>query len=390
MSAPVTSTSVETWKTDGDTSILHEGGRHHGLPPLDETAPPLSHFETWRPVVFYFPLFLQWAWLGLRYRGLTLPTVANPLFPVGGLIGESKAQILDTIQDPEARSLVAPYIVLPMPEGEDRTVLLNQALDRMNEEGLAFPVVAKPDIGCRGAGVRLTRSVEDLDAYLERFPRGDSVVLQELVPYEAEAGVFYIRRPSEPKGRIFSFTLKYFPYVTGDGSSTLRQLIEADPRAGRLAHLYLPRHSDHLDTVLPEGRTYRLAFAGSHSRGTIFKNGNAHITPEMTEVFDRVSKAIPEFYFGRFDVRFRSLDDLQRGEHFRIIEINGAGAEATHIWDSRTTLGEAYRDLAEQYRELYRIGFENRRRGFKPMPVLKLIARYWHEEQVTRHYPPTE
>ncbi len=375
---------------NGDTSGYHQGGMHFGLPPLEADGLALSRHEMTRPVVFYFPLFAYWIWLGLRYRGLTLPTIANPLFPVGGLIGESKAAVLDTIEDPAARDFISPYATLFTDPDTDADSLWRAALELVTRRNLGWPVVAKPDIGSRGAGVRLAKTPEDLRTYLAGFPRGQSVVLQAFIPYEAEAGVFYVRMPTEKTGRVFSLTLKYFPYVIGDGVSTLRTLIERDPRAGQITKVYLPRHAAKLDTVLPKGTPYRLAFAGSHSRGTIFKDGSAHITPEMTAAFEKVAKAIPEFYFGRFDVRFPTLTDLQQGKNFKIIEVNGAGAEATHIWDSRLSLWTAYKTLAEQYRLLYRIGCQNRRRGFRPMSVLAVTRAYLNELKVSARYPQTE
>ena len=83
----------------------------------------------------------------------------------------------------------------------------------------------------------------------------------------------------------------------------VRELIDRDPRAGKIARVYLPRHAERLDTVLDADEVFRLNFTGSHSRGTIFRNGDSYITPEMTAAMDRVADAIPEFYFGRFDVR---------------------------------------------------------------------------------------
>jgi carbamoylphosphate synthase large subunit len=105
------------------------------------------------------------------------------------------------------------------------------ALTAMACAGLSLPVVAKPDLGCRGVGVKLVRTAEDLQAYLDSFPRGAAYLLQRLVPHEGEAGVFYVRRPGQTRGRIVSITLKYFPHVIGDGKRTLRELILADPRA---------------------------------------------------------------------------------------------------------------------------------------------------------------
>ncbi len=210
------------------------------------------------------------------------------------------------------------------------------ALATLRQAGIDLPVVAKPDLGCRGAGVKLVRSAHDLSAYLRAFPRGATLLLQRLVPFEGEAGIFYCRRPGQAKGRVVSITLKYFPYVTGDGRRTLRELILADPRAGKLSHLYLRRHTARLDQVPAAGESIRLAFAGSHSRGAIFRNGTHLVTPEMEARFDEIAQRLPEFHFGRFDVRFERFADVQQGRGFTIVEVNGAGAESTHIWDRRT------------------------------------------------------
>ena len=49
-------------------------------------------------------------------------------------------------------------------------------------------------------------------------------------PGPFEAGVFYYRMPDEPKGRILSITDKHFPFLVGDGASTVEDLIWAEPR----------------------------------------------------------------------------------------------------------------------------------------------------------------
>lgn len=87
---------------------------------------------------------------------------------------------------------------------------------------------------------------------------------------------------------------------------------------------YFARHKVTLDNILTEGEIFRIAFAGSHTWGTIFKNGGHLTTPEMTSLFDKTSKSIPKFYFGRYDVKFKSFSDLEDGKNIKIIEINGA------------------------------------------------------------------
>jgi hypothetical protein len=368
-----------------DAAQLEIRTPHKGMPPLDMSGRQISYFEFWPQRYFYAPMFLYWLWLTVRHGGFTLPTISNPLFPMGGWIGESKATVFEHA-GAYARKFIAAWATV------DRTPNLTAriALEAAHREGLTLPFVAKPDMGCRGAGVRRVRSEAELAAYIEAFPAGERIVLQALVDHEAEAGIFYIRKPSEARGRIISVTLKYFPYVYGDGKATLAELIAHDPRAGHLQHIYLPRHKDRLDWIVPAGQPFRIVFAGSHSRGTIFRNGNHLVTEAMTDAFDRIAKDIKEFYFGRFDVRFASIEDLQAGRNFTIVEVNGAGAEATHIWDRNTTLTGAYRTLMLQYKALWETGAENARRGYKPARLMDFIRAYRHETKLWAQYPQTE
>ena len=52
------------------------------------------------------PLALQWLWLAARYRGLTLPSAANPCITAGGLVGEGKLEYFRAM-GPLARAATA-------------------------------------------------------------------------------------------------------------------------------------------------------------------------------------------------------------------------------------------------------------------------------------------
>ncbi|QXQ07748.1 hypothetical protein KX816_07015 [Sphingosinicellaceae bacterium] len=359
---------------------------HRGMPPL-APAPVLSFFEFWPAWLFYLPVWLWIGWLSLRHRGIRLPLVANPLFPAGGLFGEVKSDILDQLGG-DAQRWVARYVTVARGTGPAASVA-DAAIASARAAGLDFPLVAKPELGCRGAGVRPVKDLAELTVYAAGFPHGEAFLLQTLVDVEGEAGVFYVREPGQPRGEIISLTLKYFPYVTGDGKRTLEQLIRDDPRAGRLSHLYLGRHARRLTEIFAAGEPFRLAFAGSHSRGAIFRDGTPMITEAMRARFDAIAAQVPEFWFGRFDVRFADFSALQRGEDFTIVECNGAGSESTHIWDSRTTLRAAYSALFRQYALLWRIGAANRARGFRPEAWSVFLARRRRELDATPAYPAT-
>jgi hypothetical protein len=373
------------------TEVIAPGQPHAGMPPLKTDGRALSFFEFWPMWAFYPPIMLYAAWLMLRFRGVLLPTSANPSFPGGGFVGESKASIL-ALAVKHVPQWVAPFVALERASLEQisQEQQCESALSLLEQSSLGLPVVAKPDLGCRGVGVKLIRNKAQLQAYIASFPQGATYLLQKLVPHEGEAGIFYCRRPGQSQGRIISITLKYFPHVVGDGKSSLRELIHADSRAGKLSHLYLKRHTARLDEVPVRGEAIRLAFAGSHSRGAIFRNGTHLVTPEMEARFDAIAKAIPEFHFGRFDVRFESFAQMQRGEGFTILEANGAGAESTHIWDRDTTLWQAWRDLMRQYRWLFEIGASNRARGFATMRWAEFRRAWKLEKTLTAQYPSTD
>ena len=362
---------------------------HAGMPALDESAGKISWFEFAPAHLFYTPIALYCGWLSARYMGPTLLTNCNPSLPYSGLVGESKQTVLNVLQG-EARKWVSPYVRCMRWGGEGGlSRSKSDATEAILEAGISLPLVAKPDIGMRGAGVQLVKTEDELHAYIKSFPSGANFMLQALIDEEGEAGVFYVRYPGETEGKIISLTLKYFPRVFGDGKQTLKELIMADTRAGQLPHLYMERHKDRLHEIIPEGEGIRLAFAGNHCRGTIFRNGNDQITDQMARAFDSIASSMDDFHVGRFDVRFGDFEAFQRGEGFKIIEINGAGGEATHIWDSRTTLGQAYATLMRQFKHLYAIGAANRRLGHKPTTLRELVKVWWHEKSLTKNYPNT-
>lgn len=355
------------------------------LPPLENEGPPLSPFELMPAWRFYLPVFAHIAALNIRYGFLAL-TAANPAIPTGGLVGESKSEILDLVSG-AARQVLAPYITVTRADGPPPLDTIAGELERAR---LSFPLVAKPDMSCRGAGIRRVRSERDVAAYWNSFPAGAKFLLQALVPHEPEAGVFYLRDPETDEPQIFSLTLKYTPKVIGNGRDTLRTLIENDPRARAAKDIYLAKPDTDFARVPEADETVPIAFAGNHCRGAVFRDGREFVTPAMLAAFDQIARSMPDFHFGRFDVRFESLAALKAGEGFTVIEINGVGSEAIHVWDNRYTLRAARDDLRDQFTLAYRYGATMRKRGHKGTGLLPLLKAWRQEQRLTAQYPVSE
>ncbi|SMH33306.1 VTT domain-containing protein [Azospirillum agricola] len=353
-----------------------------GMPVVPAGARTIGLAERIPPLLFYIPLVIQWFALGIRHRSLSLPTAANPSIEAGGLLGESKIQCIDLI-GPQARRWVAKSVALV-----NRPDLSTAELERVAESAdLAFPLVAKPDIGWRGIGVRLVRDSADLAAYLAGFPADCRVILQDYVPYAGEAGIFYVRLPGEQSGRIFSMTFRYFPHVVGDGRSSLRALIARDPRAAWKADLHHEALAGRLDEVPAEGDVVRLSLVGSSRVGGLYKDARAHVTATLVARFDEIADSMPNFHFGRFDVRFASVERLELGEDIQIIEVNGAGAEAIHMWDPDFRLTDAYAALFHQQALMFEVAAANRARGFAPLTALELVRFQRRQQALLPLYP---
>jgi membrane protein DedA with SNARE-associated domain len=321
-------------------------------------------WEFWPSWVLYTPVAVHVARLALKHGGVSTLTAANPAIAEGGFVGESKSAIL--AQLPACWTLRADLI---QPGGTEARL---EDLRHLVELGhYELPIVLKPDVGQRGAGVRLVRSLDDARVYFREQPR--SVLVQQFHAGPFEAGIFYYRRPGEGSGHIFSVTDKRFPAVTGDGRSTVENLIWGHPRYRLQASVFLERHAAQLQRVLADGECMPLALAGNHCQGTMFLDGGHLITPALERRIDDIARSMAGFHIGRFDVRYASVDAFKRGEDLAIVELNGVTSESTNIYDPSFSLIEAWRVLFQQWTLTFEIGAANRERGHVPAAARRLL-----------------
>ena len=81
---------------------------------------------------------------------------------------------------------------------------------------------------------------------------------------------------------------------------------------------------------------------------------------------------------------------MRKGEGFHIIEVNGASSEATHIWDRKFTLWQAWKVILKQFGHLWKVGHQNYKRGFKPIAGPMLLWHLYKEKKTTGQYPQSE
>jgi pimeloyl-ACP methyl ester carboxylesterase/membrane protein DedA with SNARE-associated domain len=325
----------------------------------------VTHWEFWPPWIFYIPLGFYFTYLIVRYRSFTVFTAANPAIPAGGVIGESKAAILQGLSG--ARKNIARFALLETASVSER---MQNLTDFMRREKLKFPIVLKPDVGERGNGVAIVKSENEAFEYFSRNLH--AIILQEFIP-GLEFGVFYFRYPESVTGNIFAITDKRFTALTGDGKSTLEELVLSDSRALMMARFHLHKFAVRLGEVIPAGEKFPLVELGTHCKGALFLDGKQFSTPELERAIDKISLKYDGFYFGRYDLRVPSIEDFKNGKNLKIVELNGVTSEATSIYDPRNSLWSAYQVLARQWRIAFEIGAQNRFRGYPTTTVVTLL-----------------
>jgi membrane protein DedA with SNARE-associated domain len=343
-----------------------------------------SRWEFWPAWLFYIPVAPMYLWLAIRYRGATLPALANPGQENGGLVGESKAEILRALHAVAPDHIAEAFLI----DSTYPAIRLQHLGNLLAANKIATPFILKPNVGQRGAGFKKISRIEDAIDYLKST--STPMLAQRYVPGPKEAGIFYFRFPGQDRGEILAITDKSFPSVIGDGTLTLRELIEADDRASLIASTYLHRFSKVADEVVPAGSSLRLVEAGNHCQGCIFSDGMHLYSEELRDAIDSISRRIPGFFIGRYDIRYESDEELRAGRGFRMIELNGAASEATSIYDSRYTLLNGYRMLYRQWDLVFAIGSANRERGLRAPSALNLLRDWLAYSRQAAYYPAAD
>ena len=146
-----------------------------GMPQLEHSKRAVSRFEFWPTWLVYLPVVFQWLGLAIRYRSLSLPLVANPNIPLSGMVGFSKSDLMAAANE-RSQAFILPFIT-HRASGNWQNDLADIHRN-LADKGLSLPLVGKPDLGCRGAGVCLLKTEQELEDYLRSYPPESTFMLQ--------------------------------------------------------------------------------------------------------------------------------------------------------------------------------------------------------------------
>ena len=331
----------------------------------------ILHWEYWPFALVYGPLLSYWLLLCLRNRSLFYFNASNPGIENGGLLNESKKDIHAMLpKDLYPRTLHFAAGTEP-----------DEVLHAMGETGLGYPVMGKPDIGCKGQGIKRISDEEGLRLYVRQALMDFHI--QECISYEKEAGVFYHRHPGESEGRVTGIVRKEFLTVVGDGARSIRQLLKEDPRGVVYVEQVGRSLGDGAARVPEKGERVVVSPFGNHARGALFLDDSHLIDERLRRRMDRIADRIPGFYFGRLDIRFRSWEDFLEGRDFVMLEVNGAGSEPTHMYDPRHSLFFAWWEICRHWRIMARVSRMNHRRGVPYLGFREGLAVFRRDSEIS-------
>ena len=266
-------------------------------------------------------------------------------------MNESKKEIYDLI----------PQQYYPKTELINEAIAFECVAELLEIAQIQFPFIAKPDIGLRGSAVKKITSLNDLKQYHTKA--NFNYLIQDLIPYKNEFGIFYVRYPNQKEGKVTGIVAKEFLIVEGNGFDTIENLLQKNPRYAFQLKVLQTELGTALNQILPLGEKLNLVPFGNHARGAKFIDASHLITAKLTNTIDKICQQIPEFYFGRLDVMYDNFADLENGNNFALVEVNGAASEPTHIYDPKHSLLFAWQELARHITYMYQISVINHSKG---------------------------
>jgi hypothetical protein len=323
----------------------------------------LFNWEYWPAYLVYVPVVAYYCWFAIRAQSFFFFSASNPTIETGGMLGESKWDIF---------KLLPPHTYPTTILVEEGTTE-NDLKQKLSDAHLTFPLIAKPDIGERGWLVKKLDSELDSKNYAQKVKV--AFLLQAYIDLPVELSIFYYRLPGQEIGIISSMVTKELLSVSGDGRSTIRQLIKNYPRALLQWPVLEITEADKMEMIPQAGEKVVLVPIGNHSKGAKFVDACHLIDAQLIQFIDDLSKQIPGFYYGRYDLRCESIDSLKQGKHYQIMELNGCGAEPAHIYNPGFPLVKAYAVLFHHIRVLHTISVFNHNNGVAYMSTRQFLSK---------------
>ena len=289
----------------------------------------ISHHFYWQSI---YNVILNAA----RFRSLTFFSACNPAIELGGMLHDRKTDIYDLL----------PQQIVPITKVAKSQ---SQAISYINNNTLSYPIIVKPNVGLKGYKVFKIENEDELQEFFSRNDLHDREwLIQEFVDFNKEYSLLFHKSPSTNQGSISSLVEKVYPFVVGDGNSTLSALIENYKNPFLLESEVLKRLEGSLHTVPTKNEKVVLDVIGNYSRGSKFYSKMDSVDSEMEVFVSNLFENIEGLHFFRIDFKADSISHFLNGD-FKILEINGMKSEPLHIYDPQSTFSANYKTIRNHW-----------------------------------------
>ena len=321
----------------------------------------LWYYEFWPYWIFYFPAYIYYFYLAIKSRRWVYFSVLNPCMKFGGAFLSSKQHYLKTIPD-----LWKPITMLVSDLDDFESI--KKQLEGMK---LNFPLIVKPDMGERGKNVEKLDSLNELKTYLSTI--NQSVLIQEYIDYPIELGIlFYWDTNRAPQ--ISSIGTKDFCKLIGDGTRTLKTLVNANHRIAHRKSILENRFKTQWNQIIPKGEAVLVEPIGNHNRGTTFLDARHHYSKEMLEWVVSCVQHLPGFDYGRVDLKIENWNSFKTKTGIKILEINGVNSEPIHIYDPNFSIWNAYKAIFKHMHIIYQLSRQKLNNQSQTLTLFEFIS----------------
>ena len=319
----------------------------------------ISKRDVW--FCYGFGAFLH-IWNSIVSRWFFFYTVNNPSMFYSGAFLDNKSEILSNL---------SPSIV---PKGFSHKGRIEKLPKEMD-----FPVIAKPESGVGGLGIKKCNNLSELNTYMS-ISGNEAVRIESFVELAMEFGVMFYHHPETGTSEV-SIIEKRYPRVVGDGQSTLDELINFTTLKNKFIRRdeVKSRLADALNTVLEKGEVVILDYVGNASNGSSF-----HSIKEPINHDKLIQLLVEELYvqagicFTRLDIKANSVKDLLNGD-FIIIEHNGVKSQPLNIYIKDGTLMSRYRAYKHHWRSMRLISDQQRALGHQTISFNEGIREFFRQ-----------
>ena len=126
-----------------------------------------------------------------------------------------------------------------------------------------------------------------------------------------------------------------------------------------------------------------MSFIGNRIYGAQFIDLSEKINENLIAAFDAISHFSGSFYYGRYDIKCQSIDEMILNNNFTILEFNGAGSIPNHIYTGHYSIGEAYREIIRHWTILFHISRINNKQG---VPYTRFTEGWKYLKKAKKHF----